>query len=109
MGFSKVKVALYAYLREHGHATRDELQETFGFTERSFFRHIAFLRENDLLEHNDQKHRYEITERGENLTFAGLASLSADHTDIFAEYTLVDDNDSDDDSDTKPQTVEVID
>jgi len=93
MPFSKVKVALYAYLRENSHATRDELQETFGFPERSFFRHIAFLRENDLLEHNDQKHRYEITERGKNLTFAGLASLSADHADIFAEYTLVDDSD----------------
>ncbi|UXF50204.1 hypothetical protein 7865G3C7_41 [Haloquadratum phage sp.] len=115
MGFSKVKVALYAYVRTNNHATRDELQETFGFTERSFFRHIAFLRENDLLEHNDEKHRYEITERGKNLTFAGLASLSADHTDIFAEYTLVDDGDTDSDDDSEPepetetQTVEVID
>ena len=85
MGFSKVKVALYAYVRANNHATRDELQETFGFTERSFFRHIAFLRGNDLLEHHDEKHRYELTERGKKLTFAGLPSLSADHTTIFAE------------------------
>jgi len=109
MPFSKTKVALYAYLRANNHATRDELQETFGFTERSFFRHIAFLREHDLLEHNDEKHRYEITDKGRNLTFAGLASLSADHADIFAEYTLVNDSDSDDDSEPETQTVEVID
>ncbi|UXF50607.1 hypothetical protein 7908G4C8_25 [Haloquadratum phage sp.] len=115
MSFSKTKIAVFGYFREHNHATRAEVCEAFGFKRRSFFKHIGFLRDHGLIVHNDSEHQYEITDKGRNLTVVGLASLSGEHADIFDDANLVDDGEAQTETETETessdeaQTVEVID
>jgi|APHM01.1.fsa_nt_gi hypothetical protein len=106
MPFSRVKLAIYGYLREYGAAGKPEIKEQFDIADRTFYRHIEFFKSRGLVYHND--HQYHLTDKGKKLTFAGLCSYTQ-YSDLFDDATHTKEPEPEALQESDTQAVEVID